>query len=260
MIDPFDLHEWARFGEWNSGRSYSVDAPYVQERAERGRQLGISAWDYQVLDSFACPCGSQFDEKYLTSHSFGHHGEEQPELAAKSIRRCLEMGWIQRMNQEQIRQLHQELVESGYAMPKGLFGNEGDAEYDWTRGQMTFTPLGWKTIEEFWSSSSEATKGSDKKWLSCGRGHEDEFIVYGASMDAIALATEFYEEDAELLATYLAEQGIPWPDDSGPKLLELKPSGRWCDRWYQRFESGYRARFWQRPDPRLLEDSQSETP
>lgn len=255
MIDPFDLREWARFAEWNSGYSYSVDAAYVQERAERGRRLGISAWDYQVLGSFDCPCGSQFDEKYLTGHSFGSHGEEHTELAARSIQRCLEMGWIQWMNQEQIRQLHRELVESGYAMPKGLFGTEGDEGRDWARGQMTYTALGLKITEEFWAGSSEATNGSDKKWISCGWADEDEFIVYGASMDAITVATEFYEEEAESLATYLAEQGIPWPDDSGPKLLELKPSGRWCDRWYERFESGYRARFWQRPDPRLLEDS-----
>lgn len=240
VVDPFDWTEWARFApydeeairnwpyapEWAQFIAFDRQRDWREQHRENCEQLEkfgheheIDAWMMAIFDSLLCPCGEIWDEAKLSQHSFGDHAAEQPELATQAIQRCFDAGWIRCLNEQQILELYESLQSQSFAMPCGLFGFAGDWQSERITSQMTFTEAGAKLANRI--------KAIDysQHWCSMPGETKEETLIYANSIEAIDDAIQGCSYGCDVIS-----------------VTDPVPSVRWCDRWWNRFESGFMVR------------------
>lgn len=218
MIDPFAVSEWERFNEWAN-----PDLGVWEMSAQRGLSLDVSAWDAAIFEAIGYDSGYFTSDARLFEVAFGLYAVEAPETARASLQRCLEKGWIHYLTADFIRRKARELAEGGYELAHGLFGWCGDDIDDVSVGLLSFTEAGAELAKRLWAPYPPWEWDVRPHWAIGYSQHFRQDVAYGETREACEEACLGSGISPEVLAR------------------KMQPIGRWCDRWWNRFESGYRV-------------------
>lgn len=199
----------------------------TREALDRVADSGIGPWEISILEAIWYDYGQVESEQQLTQRAFPSHSKKYPDKAAAAIKKCFAEDWIQILTVNFLDHMHQELVDEGYLMPNGLIGQEYLTEIS-PVGLISFTKSG-ASLYRRWVEFDPVGE-----WHFCVVGDTNGFgASYGTTLDAC----EYSIEDDHL------------------KIIEREPPiriGKWCNRWWNRFESGFKIRFRTAQDPLAL--------
>jgi hypothetical protein len=199
------------------GRVPSADE--VAEFERRRAELDIGPWELTIMESIWYDYGQVASREEFIKLSLGTYLNDNPKVAMAALERCFAEGWIEFLTAEFVAEMAQELNRGGYLTPRGLIGLESsDAD---CIGRVSFTRAGAKLFMQFWRIDPESE--DPNHWCIADWRRSDGWRwVYGTSLDAIEMALS--------CSTVLVRH-------------PPEPVGRWCDRWWQRFECGLRMRY-----------------
>jgi hypothetical protein len=204
-----DWKEWRRFAYGDP------DQAELEQLAERGRQFGITAWDDAIFEAIWYDSGYIRDEESLAQVAFGFHRHDLPEVSEAAIQRCFDLGWIQVLDACFIRRMSTELATLGYLMPNGLFGLVGDEVDEQCLGLISFTESGVEFLKRW------IAYDTDCHWALTQNRDAGVWMAYGVTLEACEDAMWDHLNQGEVIR------------HSTDRI------GRWSDRWWNRFESGY---------------------
>lgn len=210
--DDGDWNEWLIY---DSYRMYSHADIAALER--RGTMLGLNAWEALILESIACGFGQVPSMELLTDRAFGTSQEKNSSKATQAIERCFGDGFIQFLTADFLLEMKAELDAGGYLQPSGLVGSfENDID---SVGLISFTHQGVDLYHK-WVEFDPAT--SEHWTLGPQICSPYEILATSEEWCMSALPSHPFE--------YVLE---------GPAV----PIGRWSDRWWNRFERGWRLTY-----------------
>ena len=204
-----------------------LEAWYFWNDADRARivelskSIGLDPWTLSILDSMWYGHGSAHSTVILGRNAFGRYASNFPDLAHRAISRSFREGLVHFLLPPFIREIRSELESANYLMPQGLIG-ERDARDEDLVGSISFTRIGATQYMEWLSLCFP--RASNDHWCCDGEFGESGF-VYATTAEA-------------------CHEGVSGSDDL--RTGQPVPVGRWCDRWWNRFETGYRMRYWHR--------------
>lgn len=205
MTDESYWNEWLLF------ESYAIcSCADLADFERRATALGINAWEAAIFESIWYGHGQVPSKDLLADRAFGVFKDKTPSKAADAIERCFSEGLIHFLTAEFLLEMQAELDLGGYLQPRGLIGEDEDEV-----GLISFTRRGADLYQK-WIEFDPATS---EHWA---LGPQCE--IYGTSEEWCNYA----------LPTHPTEYVI-----DGPAV----PIGRWSDRWWNRFESGYLLRY-----------------
>jgi len=186
----------------------------------RALAFGLGPWELSIFEAIRYDYGQvrQIDEPERCAYGF--YQKLLPDEARRHTKRCFEEGWIQRLDQEFLDARRAELEAGGYLMARGLIGSDDEARDDGIVGLLSFTIPGAHLYLRF-----------------CNRTADSEHWAM-ASCEDDATATDVYGTSIEQCREAASFESTPVRHE------EPLPVGRWCDRWWLKFESGFRMRCW----------------
>jgi hypothetical protein len=179
--------------------------------------LGVNAWECALLESIWYDYGQVPSKTLLADRAFGIFQAKDPSKAIQAIERCFADGLIQFLTADFLLEMKAELDAGGYLQPVGLVGS-ATSDMD-AVGLISFTRRGVE-LHQKWIGFDPATS---EHWTHGPQIHSP-FEIYGTSEEWCGYALPSYPIDYAL---------------DGPAV----PIGRWSDRWWNRFESGYRLTY-----------------
>ncbi len=218
MFEPLqhDLNEWRSYF-WNDTPTDDV----LAAEAARASKLGIGPWELHVFESIWYGHGQVLSKELLADRAFGIYASEYPMQTAAAIRRCFAEDWVQFLTRDFLDAMAKELVEEGYLTPSCLIGFYDTQSFGDTTnpvGVISFTRRG-ASLYLKWLGLGPDSLNSDH--LALADNDDGTMTAYGTSVAACESA---FDADADRIV-----------EQSDPEAI-----GRWCDRWWLRFESGYR--------------------
>lgn len=206
------------WNEWQLFEGYAICSCADLTDFERcATALGINAWEAAIFESIWYGHGQVSSKDLLADRAFGIYQAKNPSKATQAIDRCFADGLIQFLTADFLLAMKTELDAGGYLQPGGLVGaaeNDMDAV-----GLISFTRRGVDLYQK-WIEFDPATS---EHWA-IGPQIHSPFEIYGTSEEWCAHALPAYPIDYVL---------------NGPAVQ----IGRWSDRWWNRFESGYRLTY-----------------
>lgn len=213
-MDPYSIAEWKMLAGYNL-----MTSDEARDFRESILASGLSPWLIQIHVSLLYGYGQVREEDDFPWNAFGTFLEKFPEAAAAAVEQCWNQRWIQYLSREFLVAQQRELEAGGYEMVNGLVGNEY-ASLEEMEGRISFTPEG---IEFFRGRNS----GNPDHWAIR--------VIDRQTGEVFGTSEESCRERLELSQRYEGDDSVQ---------IELsEPIGRWCDRWWNRFESGHRVRF-----------------
>lgn len=181
--------------------------------------LDLGPWELSIFKAIWYDYGQVRNIEMLERNAYGFYREIAPDEARWHTERCFEQGWIQRLDEGFVQTRHAELETGGYLMVRGLIGDHERRNEDLS-GLISFTVAGAELYLRF----LEQTPDSDHWAITYCSDDETATDVYGTSIAQCEWAI--------------------WSEPEPIRRDPPVPIGRWCDRWWQRFESGFRMRCW----------------
>lgn len=203
--DPYE--NW-RMLPWN--RKWGFDPEDDQKIIDKAAIYGWTGWELTDFDAIWYGQGQGKDRDFLARNAFGLFVRRNPQAIESTIDRCFREGWIQYLTSGFILEMQQEIQHGGYLTPNGLFGEKLMNELKMV-DHISFTRMGVSMYMDFFDSLRPMPRSSHTVMRVVG----DTSYTYTTSLKECVHSKE-----------------IP-PD------CEVESIGRWCDRWWQRFESGY---------------------
>lgn len=214
--------------EWDGLELFDPFAEFekldAQQRADRLERLysiaqGFGPWEYAVFHSIEFDYGQVKTVDELIQRAFGRWFERNPTRAMQAIDRCFDSGWIQFLTAEFLERKQRELDEAGYLITSsGFIG----FHYKDTLpiGYVSFGEAGAKVWRRWHDSISQDGPSLDHAF----RVEDGVEFVYGATSEA---------------CHWILDE---WPT---PVLHRGEPIevGRWCERWWNLYERGYKVSF-----------------
>ncbi|HCS55586.1 hypothetical protein [Rubinisphaera sp.] len=185
-------------------------------------KLGLNPWDLTIFDSIWYSHGQGTSLEFLSERSFGNSQHQYPDQVKRSIERVFTKGWLQFLDVAFVDRMTQHLNREGYEIVDGLIGTyERDDDSKGLEGVISFTEDG-AAIYKCWFSDlwpdKQFVKERDEHWA-IAELTDDQYVVYGETLEACQRA--------------LQHRAVK--KASSPETV-----GRWCDRWWNKFESGVR--------------------
>lgn len=196
---------------WNENQEYYRTA------LKRVADIGLGPWEISILDAIWFDYGQVRDKQVLASTSFGRYFNQNSGKAYEAIEKCFANRWIQFLTKEFVDRMLHELTDGGYLMPRGLIGHHRQCES--SVGLISFTEEG-AAVYHRWLDFDPATEGH---WC-IGDESEGFCAAYGTTLEACEFPV----------------------NESVEQVIEREPAmeiGRWCDRWWNRFQQGFRIRY-----------------
>ncbi|WP_339747066.1 hypothetical protein [uncultured Rubinisphaera sp.] len=206
--------------EWELLEGYEFQSEQSLERWKTAaNKLGLTAWDLAVFESIWYEYAQVQSLARFKRYCFGGYEKKYPEQANMTVERIFANGWVQYLDADFVSSKSQELRREGYELVNGLIGrHERDR---WNRDQIwgliSYTEKGinlYRQWEPFDASSHE-----DPGHYAFAIMKTGQFVVYGTTLEACLRA--------------LNHKTVR--KSSSPETI-----GRWCDRWWNKFESGVR--------------------
>lgn len=222
-IDSTEWDDWCGLSDliWISKDS-------LRSVAEREQQYGITAWDSAIFHALWYLGAFCRSEESLVHMAFDTHGRKWPEKATAAVRRSFDRGWIQTIDSEFNTRMTLELTTQGYLMPNGLLGLRKPMNLGTGVGLISFTTSGAELCQRAWEVDT------NRDWTVDGIVGTNDCFAYGVTLE---------DCDDAILASNDRCMEMDLHRYSTEKI------GRWCNRWWMRYESGYRVRFALPPDP-----------
>jgi hypothetical protein len=204
------------WNEWQLLEGFPLWSPDVAANYEsRANVLGINAWECAILQSIWYDYGQVRSKDLLADRAFGVSGTKYPSKATAAIERCFSDGFIQFLTADFLSELKTELDAGGYLQPGGLIGTFFQDEV----GLISFTRQG---------------AGLYQKWIEFDPDTSEHFTIgpeVGSWCEVYGTSEEWCRHAP--------------PSDRDEYVLEgpTVEIGRWCDCWWNRFESGVLLRY-----------------
>lgn len=190
---------------------------YFKAALQRVSYMDVGPWELSILEAIWFDYGQVRDKRTLASISLGRYFDQYPDKSQIAVEKCFANGWIQSLTAEFVDRKQQELIDGGYLMPNGLIGHYRNDES--LVGLISFTEPG-AALYQNWLEFDPI-----REWHWCiGDDAEGFCVSYGTTLDA-----------CEYPINESVEQVI-----HRESAIEI---GRWCDRWWNRFEKGFRIRY-----------------
>lgn len=187
-----------------------------EERRPIELRHGASPWELSILEAIWFGFG-MVPRCELGERCHGIYQSQFPRESQRGVDRCFENEWVQVIAPEFIQQMKSELEAGGYLITGGLFDSSTCDEQ--CIGLAHFTRKGLGLYRE-WSGPSHSNV--DEFWTSV-REPGSVWAIYANSLEAFQKSLEEYTQPFELI--------------EAPRSI-----GRWCSRWWNRFERGVVAR------------------
>lgn len=200
--------------DWNEWCLLEGNSSVTDEEADNlhreAAQLGVNAWELSILEAIWYRYGQVESKELLADRAFGRSAARDPKSANAAIERCFEKSLIHFLTAEFLQGMRDELRLGGYLMPLGLIGS-GSEFYGFSdEGTISFTRSGASLFQTWIGFDTKIDHWAD------GFHSDGTRAIYGTSIYACKM-TSGWEEPAIAV-------------------------GPWCDRWWNRFESGFRMR------------------
>lgn len=198
--------------EWRNSTLYLPDSDdELAKVVRRAKDLGLSARELAIFQAIWYDYGQVPSKEILAHNAFG--SLEQSKVT-RAIERCFDDGFIQFVTADFLLEMKAELDAGGYLVTNSLIGS-----FEENVGLISFTRAGVDLYQKW----IEFVPAQAEYWA-CGLQISSPFEIYGTS--------------EELCISAL-------PSDPVEFILEAPagPIGRWCDRWWNRFERGYRLTY-----------------
>jgi hypothetical protein len=193
-----------------------ISREHILEVRDRAIAQDLSPYDLALFRSIWYDYGHVSDVDVLMDNAYGWYRKTFAENAEYFTKRCIERGWIAKLTSDFLREQSEELEQKGYLIVNGLLGACGFPE-DALPGIFSFTVLGAAAFHQ-WECTENASC-----WKSQSTG-----------VDVDEMTIDFFGTTPELCRS--------WYSTGEMEYDEPTAIGRWCDRWWQRFESGFRVR------------------
>ena len=218
-----DLAEWQMLYGFENG--FDESNVYLVKHAA---ELGLTPWELSIFTAIHYGYGQVESKEKLADRSHGTHRNNAK--SGTAIERCFREGWIQFVTAEFEQELRQELHDGGYALVNGLFGHDALREIQGgsVAGIISFGRRGAAIWKEWGNTGSNEEEPWPWHWAS-GFDPDGSSVVYGITIEACKIPLENIWNDSSFEHPFTREPVVP--------------TGRWCDRWWQRFESGFRVRY-----------------
>ena len=220
--------------DWNEWELMEFFSCYTEvvlaEITARATELGVGPWELAILESIQYDFGQVPSKEMLANRAFGCFEEKNPFRAKEAIERCFDEGLVQFLTRDFLDAMAKELVEEGYLTPNGLIGSYYDES-----GDDTTNPVGLISFNRCGASLY-------LQWLGIGPDAPDiDHWAWGENEDGWSTAYGTSIASLEVPLDGVADRIV---DREAPAII-----GRWCDRWWRRFENGYQVRVRLREDP-----------
>jgi hypothetical protein len=217
------LDEWQMLYGFDDGFSDS-NRLLVQSTTEPG----LTAWELSIFQAIHYGYGQVEQTEVLARYSHGGH-ETDPKSAA-AIQRCFDEEWVQIVTTEFETEMRRELGDGEYFIPNGLFGHSilHEIQGRSVAGIISFGRRG-AALWNAWGKQEETENDPWGGHWACGYDPDGGSVLYGQTVELCK----------NMLSEIFAESSFKHPFTREP----IVPVGCWCDRWWQRFERGYRVRF-----------------
>ena len=187
---------------------------YYRQKLARVSDTGLGPWEISIFDAIWFDYGQLRTKEELARRAFPIHLDKHPTKAFAAIEKCFSAEWIQFLTVDFLDRMQRELADSGYLIPKGLVGHESPI------GLISFTHSG-ASLYQRWIEFDPAAPDAEH-W--CVADDTNGFYAaYGTTVDQ-----------------------CEFPINESESVVEREPAvqiGRWCDRWWNRFERGFRIRY-----------------
>lgn len=184
-------------------------------------KLNLTPWELAIFDAIWYGHGQVIFRELLDSRAFGTASERFPEKAKAAIERCFDENWIQFLTRDFLQNMQDELETAGYLVLSGIVGSGFENEVETAVGLISYTRRGASLSMEWLNDPPQP-----REHWTFGEDANGEFVC-GTSIEHCRWAL--------------------WTGPASPEdLIANEPPvkiGRWCDRWWDRFESGYKLRF-----------------
>jgi len=190
-----------------------------RKELERVRETGLGPWEISIMEAIWYDYGQVDNKQLLASNAFGVYLDKNTARAFAAIEKCFAEGWIHFLTTEFLEQIHQELVDGGYLIPNGLIG-QGPSIDPHGQGLISYTKRGADLYHRWLNFDPADSVGH---WCVV-RGTDGFDIAYGTTLEESQCPIELDME----------------------RVIDMEPPiqiGRWCDRWWNRFERGYHIRY-----------------
>ena len=194
---------------------YSIDE--LREKLRSVSETGLGPGEVSILEAIWHEYGQVESEQLLARYSFGIYLESNRDRAFAAIDKCFTQGWIQFITNHFCDQMRCELIDGGYLILTGLFGPNYLVD---PLGLISFTKRGAALYQRWIDYYSPIDEVHCSLIVNSNGFH----TIYGTTVQACrnVISGEF---------EYLIEEESP---------IRI---GRWCDRWWNRFEQGFQIRF-----------------
>jgi hypothetical protein len=172
-------------------------------------QLGVNAWELSILEAIWYSFGQVKSKELLADRAFGTFAARDPKKANAAIESCFGKSLIHFLTADFLQGMKDELRSGRYLMPRGLIGSGSEIHGFSDEGRISFTRTGASLFQE---------------WIGFDPKHEHWAI--GVDCDG---APAIYGT-----SIYACQMPGCWPFEPAVAV------GPWCDRWWTRFESGFR--------------------
>jgi hypothetical protein len=189
--------------------------------AQRAHDLGLHPYDVSMFQAIHYDYGQVTTREELACVSFIAPSSS---IAETAVERCFRQGWIHVVTPEFEQELRDELRTGGYVLVAGLFDREKLREIrgESVAGIISFTRQG----AEIWKQWMGYNGGGE--WV-VGYDEEQAPAAYGINVSEVKDGFEQVWEHASFNHPFTR---------SG-----LTAVGRWCNRWWRRFETGFKISY-----------------
>lgn len=216
---------------WNEWQLVTWGSPVTREEVasfeSRAAEFRVTPWELTIFDAIWYDFGQVNSKEMLADRCFGVSKTEYPSKVKVAIERCFDEGWIQFVTAEFLNEMKAELQSGGYFISRGLIGEFYEDHGKSIEGLISFTRRGASIFQQWIGFYPQLP---DLFHWTHGLDCDGRPAIFGTT--ALACISAVPHGAAE-------ENQVP---DHEPV-----PIGRWCDRWWNRFEHGYKLRYSGRP-------------
>ncbi|MDB5343394.1 MAG: hypothetical protein JWP89_1771 [Schlesneria sp.] len=206
--------------DWKCIFQNGIDSTTIGS-VQKAHELGLHPYDVAIFEAIHHDYGQVEERSSLAERALG---PDKRTVAEGAVDRCFKLGWIQVITTDFENEMRDELRQGGYVLVTGLIGTELFREVigKSVAGIISFTRIG----ADLWNRwCGESTYGH----YAIGYDEDQSRAVFGESSDVA--------KDAALVIW----QNSSW---SHPLTREaITTSGPWCDRWWKRYQAGFKIRY-----------------